>query len=339
MALLKAAFIDHSFKKKTRSSDFLKQMLRREYALFEFWDERWQGGPSVKIKDLNREDFAVLFFFQMLPPPRVFKKLKCQQFVWFPMYDQEAPAQPVSYLPYLRYNLKIVCFCRLLYARFQKLGFDCRYFQYFPKALPVKNTAREQIVFFWARTNEINWEIVKKILGKNKIKAVILKHTPDPGQKIALPSLRDRRRYNIRIINHWLSPPQYNQVLSLCNIFIAPRKAEGIGLAFLEAMARGMAVIAPNNPTMGEYIKHKQNGYLYEWHDPLALDLCDYKQVGARAHQYIQAGRKHWLQARKQFLGYLREPTGRFPRAMRVFKYFLYAPVSFVYTLKSSWHL
>ena len=53
---------------------------------------------------------------------------------------------------------------------------------------------------------------------------------------------------------------EYMDHLSRCNIFIAPRLYEGIGLTFLEAMANGMVVLSPNSPTMNEYIQNNING-------------------------------------------------------------------------------
>jgi glycosyltransferase involved in cell wall biosynthesis len=57
---------------------------------------------------------------------------------------------------------------------------------------------------------------------------------------------------------------KYLELLKKSNIYIAPRTIEGIGISFLEAMALGMVVVAYNNGTMNEYIKHNYNGYLFD---------------------------------------------------------------------------
>jgi glycosyltransferase involved in cell wall biosynthesis len=54
----------------------------------------------------------------------------------------------------------------------------------------------------------------------------------------------------------------YFNIASEANIYIAPRSVEGVGLTFIEALSRGSAVVAYNGPTMNEYIRHKENGYL-----------------------------------------------------------------------------
>jgi len=56
---------------------------------------------------------------------------------------------------------------------------------------------------------------------------------------------------------------EYEKILCSKQIYIAPRIKEGIGLSFL-SMAAGRVVVAPNFPTMNEYIIHTENGYLYD---------------------------------------------------------------------------
>jgi len=48
----------------------------------------------------------------------------------------------------------------------------------------------------------------------------------------------------------------------LSNIFLAPRPSEGVGVTFLEAMGRGQAVLAINNPTMTDYIQNYETGVI-----------------------------------------------------------------------------
>ena len=56
----------------------------------------------------------------------------------------------------------------------------------------------------------------------------------------------------------------YAPALRRAGIYFAPRLYEGIGISFLEAMAMGKAVVAPDNPTMNEYVTHNVNGFLYK---------------------------------------------------------------------------
>jgi len=62
----------------------------------------------------------------------------------------------------------------------------------------------------------------------------------------------------------WGKREQYLKDLVKHNVYVAPRRFEGIGMSFLEAMAMGMCVVAENQPTANEYIVSGQNGILFE---------------------------------------------------------------------------
>lgn len=61
----------------------------------------------------------------------------------------------------------------------------------------------------------------------------------------------------------WHSRESYLSSLSQYNVFMAPRRHEGLGMTFLEAMAMGMCVVAEDLPTVNEYIQPGYNGILY----------------------------------------------------------------------------
>ena len=50
-------------------------------------------------------------------------------------------------------------------------------------------------------------------------------------------------------------------------IFLFPSFFEGFGKAFLEAMSRGLVVLASNNGGMRDVIKNGQNGFLFKTGD------------------------------------------------------------------------
>ena len=47
------AFVDHSFHEKTRSSDFIKELLSSYFDLTYYGDNSWQGGKNIPIEELN----------------------------------------------------------------------------------------------------------------------------------------------------------------------------------------------------------------------------------------------------------------------------------------------
>ena len=220
----KAVFIDHSFKKRTRSNQFLRKIISQEFELEELWDETWKGGRGVKVEYLNKKNFNTIFFCQCLPSPDYIKRLNCRNLVWLPTYDSEKKRSSFFYFPYLQFNFKVFPFCKELHNKLKKIGFESYYYKYYPKPLGKKRGFKKKKVFFWLRTAPVNWSIVKRLLGDNKIDKLILKFFPDPYQKVSLPPKEDIDRFNIQIIKTWLSRAKYQKLLSSCNIFIAPRK-------------------------------------------------------------------------------------------------------------------
>lgn len=302
-AKIPAAFVDLSYHKKTEATNFLKELLARDYILTEFWDDFWKGGKRIAVEALNKKKFEVIFFFQVLPEAVYLRKLNCQRFVWFPMYDAEVGKFFFNYLPYLLFNFKIISFSKNLYKRFKRLGFKCSYYQYFPKPQFKVLKREEKIrVFFWVRKNDINWPVVKKLLGKNGVNSIIIKNTPDPGCKVQLPDKEDIKKYNIRIINKWLSKKEYYKLLSSCNVFIASRKYEGIGMSFLEALSLGMVVIAPDNPVMNEYISSGFNGYLYDLHNPKEISLEDCFDIMKKTREDARGAYYQWEKNKENIL-------------------------------------
>src|SRR5207253_7929729 len=84
-------------------------------------------------------------------------------------------------------------------------------------------------------------------------------------------------------------------VLESCNIFIAPRYAEGIGHAFLEAMARGMVVLAYNLPTHSEYISNWHNGILFDLDSrDIRLTSDQLRKLGTAARTSVELGFRRW---------------------------------------------
>ena len=83
---IKAAFIDHSFHKKTLSSVFLKEVLSEKFELVEYFDESWNGGTEIDIKTLNKYEY--IFYFQFIHSADKLKYLnKNVKIIWFPMWD------------------------------------------------------------------------------------------------------------------------------------------------------------------------------------------------------------------------------------------------------------
>ncbi|PKP56100.1 MAG: hypothetical protein CVT88_10560, partial [Candidatus Altiarchaeales archaeon HGW-Altiarchaeales-1] len=262
------------------------ELLSNEYDIETIWDESWKGGERVSVNYLNENNFHTIFFFQILPPLDYLKTLNCKNLVWFPMYDQEGGKHYTSYIPYLDLNLKIFSFSKKLYENLKKAGLNCYYYKYHLKPVDTLSTDNNsKRVFFWVRTSQVTWNIVKKLLGGNDIEKVIMKLTPDPNHKIDIPSKEDIDKYNIQLIERWLDK-----------------------MSFIEALSRGMCVIAPDNATMNEYIIHGKNGLLYDLKNPEELNLGNLPNMCENAIKIAKQDYESWKKSKPEILIDLTKP-------------------------------
>ena len=316
----KLAFVDHSFHKKTGSTDFLPEIFRERYRVVNFYDETWNYGPGVDINKLREGNFKVIVFFQQLPSYRQLKKLSGARLIWIPMFDAETKLSGIGWrhsrlewLSILSLGVKILSFSRKIndYAKF--LGFESFYLQYFvnPGILPAHDQGKRNglKIFFWQRTREIDWQLIKKLIGDSVVDQIIYRPNCDPGHKFFPPNDDDTKKYNIKTINDWLSREEYLGWLANCDVFFAPRRFEGIGQAFLEAMAAGLCVVSPDYPTMNEYITSGVNGLLYDWQKPESFDLSRGEEIGHKARLNAEDGFGRYKKDREGILKFVLAPA------------------------------
>jgi glycosyltransferase involved in cell wall biosynthesis len=301
----KIAYIDHSFHQKTQSNDFLRDILRKEFVLKDFWDDSWKGGRAITADEINESNPDAVIYFQSIGKISEIKKIKSKNIIWIPMEDGYFKKK-TEWLNYKKLGLKVLCFSEATFNRASKMGFDALHVQYFIKPKKQQSDFSKLKVYFWQRQSNINWNIVKKLLGNQKIDRLFFKNVPDPFSiNLPIPSRQEIERYNIEISDKWMDRDEMDKILSDFNIFIAPRKYEGIGMAFLEAMAYGMAVVAPNTFTHNEYIKSGFNGYLYDLKNPRQIDFSDLKNVSNNAFETVRDGYAKWLESENKIIDFI----------------------------------
>ena len=317
----KLAFVDHSFHKKFKSSQFFKDLLETRYKVVEFWDKKWQGGSGVNYQAIKSGNFSIIVFWQILPSIPVLQKLTPSRLVWIPMYDTETKKRPtlIDYAPYLGLGLKVICFSQTLFKKINRAGLESYCYKYQPRPSNQPAAMKENRVFFWQRTSDVTWQTLKKLFKPDDIDHLTLKLTPDPNYAASYPSLIDKYRYSISLIERWLKKDEYHHQLNSSNIFVAPRLNEGIGLAFLEALAAGMLLIAPDRPTMNEYITHNKTGFLFDPTNPKPLDLSEIQPIAKAS--FLQAKRNYlaWENSKSKIFKDIEQPSKKFSskRALR----------------------
>jgi Glycosyltransferase len=259
---LKLLWVDHSFHKRTLSTNFLKEILEKKFNVGIFWDDYWIGGKPLPISEINNYDYV--FFFQTLLPFYKLKQIKAK-IIWVPMFDGDPLSDKywncLSCLP-----IKILSFSEYLHKKCLQFNIESLPLKYYlPPAFSddIPKTGRHY--FFWYR-GSLTFSDIKRFIDPKKVDSFFYRSAPDPYFKEETFSQEDIEKYKLQIIRDikFDSQEKYLEQLKKANIYIAPRRIEGIGISFLEAMAIGMVVVGYDNGTMNEYIKHNYNGYLFD---------------------------------------------------------------------------
>lgn len=233
---MRLLFIDHECHKKTRSTEFFLEILRRSFRIEElYYSQHYRAGAE---SEMSGHDGAVIWEFPV-SRKRFYFPGKVNVFV--PMYDNEW----ASFWQWKRIawsGMGVISFCDKVSVHARRCGIknilDVRYFPD-PTAFPQAQGDLKR-VFLWER-GEIDRATAERLFP--------------PSQGYV---------FDVKKADEFLDRDAYLERLSKCGIVIAPRRKEGIGMAFLEAMAMGKCVVANNDATMNEYIKNGETGILFE---------------------------------------------------------------------------
>jgi hypothetical protein len=274
----KIAFIDHSFHKKTKSSNFFVDLLRDKYTIEIYYDTKWEDKKVFDFDSLNNEEYHAIIFWQINYNIKYLKKLKCKNIIYIPMYDDFVSNTFTPFYWKQFSSVKFISFSKTLHDYLTAKSLDSLHFQYLPKIKQntKKIISENLIAFFWYRIEAINWETIKKLISPNSFKKIYIQNHPDPNQKKLQISKEDIEKYNIEIIDWFDSKEEYISIIKSIDVYFAPRIYEGIGLSFLEIMSYGKYVVAYDKPTMNEYIVHEKNGFLY---DSRVFNKIDFSKI------------------------------------------------------------
>ena len=264
---MKLLFIDHECHRKTESAEFFLEVIRKTFDVKEhYYSEYYRTCSKLAVKD---RDIAVIWEF---PLSRFGFFFLGKRNVFVPMYDNEWG----SYWQWKRIawsGMGVISFCDKVSKHARRCGvtniLDVRYFPD-PASLPNEKGDPKR-VFLWER-GEIDRSIAEKLFP------------PSEGYV-----------FDVKGADEFLSRDTYLERMSKCGIVIAPRLKEGIGMAFLEAMAMGKCVVAHNDATMNEYIKDGENGILFNANDPKHITNVAVSRVFENVGKYAAGMHTRWL--------------------------------------------
>lgn len=232
---MKILFVDHADHLKTHSADFFLEILREAFEV-----ETFYYGKSYRFKiPQNKVDNADIIIFWEFLYNRRDLGIRGKRCIFVPMYDNEW-ASKWQWRRIAASGMPIISFCEAITVHAKKHGVEnILSLRYFPDPADLPQEPGEcKRVFLWER-GEI---------------------TRSAAESILPPS--DGYTFDVKKANEFIPKEEYLRRLSKCEIVIASRMKEGIGMSFLEAMAMGKCVVANNNATMNEYITDGKSGIL-----------------------------------------------------------------------------
>ncbi len=299
----RVAWIDHPFRLRSRATDDILSAVRQRFVVDEYFDEALDGRPSVDLDAVAGKAYDVVVLFQVCYRFDSLARLGCEKIVMIPMFDASGELDARFFLRYAA--VRFVNFSRALHAKLKRLGLRSSLFRYFPPVPEAPRLPHSGFVgLAWPRTEALDWRTLRIVARNISLTELRVRDAPDPGQRPALPALGETASFPVRV-SRWADDAQaYRKELSECHVVFAPRRREGLGLTFLEAMAAGTCVIAPDAPTMNEYILSGSNGVLFDADrpTPLALSREEALEIGQAARESAVRGRSEWLATVPRFL-------------------------------------
>lgn len=314
--MARVAYIDHSFHRTTRSTEFLPELLRRYgHAVDLFWDEAWKGGSPVAWDSVVGHDVVIMFQSHCPVQPEAFRRLH-PNVIYIPMLDQfsfrRGPLLNLSEFWEPFQGSKVLNFSYAIHCMTLAFGIASHHTRYFQ---PVASSARAPgdglHGFFWLRRPaQLPWAVIRKLISGARFDSFHIHLAADPGSPpFEGPTAEDIERHRITTSTWFEDRADLERVMARANIYFAPRLEEGIGQSFLESMARGQCVVAPDYGTMNEYIISGQNGLLYDPMNPAPLDFSDASRMGANGRQSVLDGRAAWKRAESRLVEFILAPS------------------------------
>ena len=288
----KLLFLGNEYHRKTGSAQFLIKILESHYSVKLCYVCLFEESPWRILFDFEDEQFDVIVCWQVMPPIAELKKyIVYQNGVLFPMLDGcPSHKKPEKWYPYR--NFQIVSFSSTLQKNLISIGFHPLYVQYFPPPKKINTLGEPDSLFFWNRREQININTVFEIIKNSRIRNVHIHKALDPNQSFIYPN--SNTEFLIKYSDWYEDKSDMMEEIESAAYYMAPREKEGIGMSFLEAMAMGRCVVAPNSPTMNEYIMHGYNGYLYDLYNLKPMGFEDVEKIQLNTISFMKEGYQKW---------------------------------------------
>lgn len=295
-------FLDMAYHSKTKSSLFLIELLKELYIV----DVYYYESSLAVIKDMHNiwdKEYDFLICWQVMPEDYVLSQLNYKTGIFFPMYDSAIGMTDEDWIRIK--DFMIINFSRTLHNNLREKGFCSKYIQYFPQVQNVQKWGEKDSLFFWQRVNQIDINLILKICTNFNLRKVHIHKALDPGHRFV--EVNFQYPYNIEYSSWFDRKESMSNLILQSSYYAAPRVYEGIGMSFLEAMALGRCVIAPDYPTMNEYIVDGETGLLYDFEHPSLLPVSDVRKIQKNVYEYMSEGYLKWVKNKYCIIEWMEE--------------------------------
>ena len=142
--------------------------------------------------------------------------------------------------------------------------------------------------------------------------------------------LIQKKKFNIKLMDKKYVPKsEYLSTFEKCNVFIAPRKKEGIGITIVEAISKGMFVVGYNDSTMNEYVSDKKVGFIFDENTTEKINTKDIIENYEHRKKYAELNYNKWNQNKKKIIPLLKKET-KIIKKIHFFPLFLIDDIKFV---------
>ncbi len=305
-------FIGHDYHRHTQSSQFFHDVLSELGTVEDLYDDSYlaQGRRRDYRTLVEARNYSLIVVWQIEYAAEQLAGLSNVVFV--PMFDSCRLVRSGFWRNLA--GMRVLAFSLEVLRWAQEGGCSARYVQFWPEkpdtTTPVQRRADR--AFYWYRRNDVSLSRLEWITQNLKIRDLVIQHHPDPTVVDPLPerAFAERLSPTLHFTTWQADRSALRAELAQAGCYVASRAYEGIGMAFLEAMTEGCAVVAPRNATYTDYIVSGETGYLYDAHYPMRLDPAAVSRIGAAAAEAARLGRAQWLASIPALLDWLHSGTG-----------------------------
>jgi hypothetical protein len=305
---MRIAFFGLGYHAKTGSSRFLLDLLERHATVDTVFAEADVAAVHRAARGFDETAYDAIVIWQL---HEAFALLSGRHpnVTFAPMYDAMWRGGAFTWRPSFN-AAKILCFSWALRAEVMRHAPVHRRVQYAPDPAdyPAVTDFAALRGFLWYRRRDIPPAAAFALTKGTPFESLSVHDAPDPGHEAPFPTTAPAHIGRLVRTTWSEDGSSFAAALAGANVFFAPRPLEGIGMAFLEAMARGLCVVAPDAPTMNEYISHGSDGLLHAPGQFPPLDFSRARDLGARARESMARCHARWADGLPALLDFIATP-------------------------------